>query len=27
MQGYLFGRPGPAEEFASVWADGGELPE
>ncbi len=27
MQGYLFGRPVAAEEFASTWADGGELPE
>jgi EAL domain-containing protein (putative c-di-GMP-specific phosphodiesterase class I) len=27
MQGYLFGRPVPAEEFASTWADGGELPD
>ena len=27
MQGYLFGRPVPAEEFAATWADGGELPD
>ena len=27
MQGYLFGRPVAPEEFETVWADGGELPE
>ena len=27
MQGYLFGRPIPTEEFEVVWADGGELPD
>ena len=27
MQGYLFGRPVPTEEFATVWGDGGELPD
>ena len=27
MQGYLFGRPVPREEFEAVWRDGGDLPE
>jgi diguanylate cyclase (GGDEF)-like protein len=27
MQGYLFGRPVPMEEFGVVWADGGDLPD
>jgi EAL domain-containing protein (putative c-di-GMP-specific phosphodiesterase class I) len=27
MQGYLFGRPVPTEEFEVVWAEGGELPD
>jgi EAL domain-containing protein (putative c-di-GMP-specific phosphodiesterase class I) len=27
MQGYMFGRPVPAGEFAAIWADGGEIPD
>jgi len=27
MQGYLFGRPVPTEEFESLWRDGGDLPD
>jgi diguanylate cyclase (GGDEF)-like protein len=27
MQGYLFGRPTPKEEFETVWREGGDLPD
>ncbi|HKC52772.1 MAG TPA: EAL domain-containing protein [Myxococcota bacterium] len=27
MQGYLFGRPLPKDEFEAIWRDGGDLPE